>query len=43
MTSGSTQVQALELAIGFVQLTLMSRNFQAGLRLTGRLRVKISR
>ncbi|MEX0447190.1 hypothetical protein [Xenorhabdus sp. SGI246] len=35
-------VQALELVIGFVQLTLMSRNFQAGLRLTGRLRVKTS-
>ncbi|WP_340622387.1 hypothetical protein [Xenorhabdus siamensis] len=35
-------VQALELAIGFVQLTLMSRNFQAGLRLTGRLQVKTS-
>ncbi|PHM28720.1 hypothetical protein [Xenorhabdus budapestensis] len=35
--------QALELATGLVQLTMMSRNFQAGLRLAGRLRVKTPR
>lgn len=31
-------VQAVELAVGAVQLTLLSRNFRAGLRLSGRLR-----
>jgi hypothetical protein len=31
-------VQAIELAVGLVQLTLMSRNFRTGLRLSGRLR-----
>ncbi|MCF8169377.1 MAG: hypothetical protein K9J77_12305 [Rhodoferax sp.] len=31
-------VQVLELAIGVVQLTLMGKNFRAGLRLSGRLR-----
>ena len=32
-------VQTLELAVGVVQLTLMGKNFRAGLRLSGRLRV----
>jgi hypothetical protein len=32
-------VQALELAVGAVQLTLLGRNFRAGLRLAGRLPV----
>lgn len=31
-------VQVLELAVGVVQLTLMGKNFRAGLRLSGRLR-----
>lgn len=31
-------VQGLELSVGLVQLTLMGRNFVAGLRLSGRLR-----
>lgn len=31
-------VQALELAVGAIQLTLLGRNFLAGLRLAGRLR-----
>lgn len=31
-------VQVLELAVGVVQLTLMGKNFRAGLRLAGRLR-----
>jgi Na+/H+ antiporter NhaA len=30
--------QALELAVGLVQLTLLARNFRAGLRLSGKLR-----
>jgi sorbitol-specific phosphotransferase system component IIC len=32
-------VQAIELIVGVVQLTLLGRNFRSGLRLTGRLRV----
>lgn len=31
-------VQAVELAVGLVQLILMGKNFRAGLRLSGRLR-----
>lgn len=31
-------VQAIELAVGLVQLTLLGKNFKAGLRLSGRLR-----
>jgi len=31
-------VQAIELAVGWVQLTLLGKNFKAGLRLSGRLR-----
>lgn len=31
-------IQVLELTVGLVQLTLMGKNFRAGLRLTGRLR-----
>lgn len=31
-------VQVLELVVGVVQLTLMGKNFRAGLRLSGRLR-----
>jgi Na+/H+ antiporter NhaA len=33
-------VQVLELAVGLVQLTLMGKNFRAGLRLSGRLRAQ---
>ena len=33
-------VQALELAVGLVQLTMMGKNFRAGLRLAGRLRTR---
>ncbi|TNF59414.1 MAG: hypothetical protein EP306_10930 [Burkholderiales bacterium] len=31
-------VQAIELLVGLVQMTLLARNFRAGLRLSGRLR-----
>jgi hypothetical protein len=33
-------VQVLELVVGVVQLTLMGKNFRAGLRLSGRLHTK---
>ena len=33
-------VQAIELVVGLIQLTLLGKNFKAGLRLSGRLRVK---
>ena len=33
-------VQAIELVVGIVQLTLLGKNFQAGLKMAGRLRKK---
>lgn len=33
-------VQGLELAVGLLQLTMMGKNFRAGLRLAGRLRAR---
>ena len=33
-------VHGLELAVGLLQLTMMGKNFRAGLRLAGRLRVR---
>lgn len=36
-------VQVLELAVGVVQLTLMGKNFRAGLRLSGRLRATLAK
>jgi hypothetical protein len=36
-------VQGIELVVGVVQLTLMGKNFAAGLRLSGRLREKAKR
>ncbi|MEO9383285.1 hypothetical protein ABI908_04020, partial [Chromobacterium phragmitis] len=33
-------VQALELAVGLAQLTMMGKNFRDGLRLAGKLRVR---
>jgi hypothetical protein len=36
-------VQAIELTIGLIQLLLMGKNFRAGLRIAGRLRVSAAR